>query len=88
MLNRHHQTRKIWAASILHETHFLAEAEVGEWSVKVFERHGKIVYQVFHGLWLIPCFTSADERNFPKRAAATGTRLIAELNNRQAVLFT
>jgi len=75
-MNRYHESRKY----LTPEAAWSKQTQVGPWTVRVYRcPDGEYVYRVHSGRWTIPCITTADERNFPKRAARVGTMLVAQL---------
>jgi hypothetical protein len=72
-----------YRTSALQSANILAEKMVGQFKVQVFPYPGdnepvyRILIEQYEGCWRkVNCITDADERRFPKRAAAIGTRMV------------
>lgn len=66
------------------ESDILAMAKVGRYTVAVFPfslRDPELCYAVLLDGMKVRCWTSADERTFPKKAAQVGTDLVKIIKN-------
>jgi hypothetical protein len=66
------------AARLTFDDSAVSYAQHGDFEIVVRTLYGTLCYTVYRNGVKVPCMTRNQEARFPKRAAAIGTRMVAE----------